>query len=159
METITIIGQNYCGKFDNSRTACRAIIILNNEILMSYEKNTDQWMLPGGGMEDNESIEECCIREVKEETGKIINVSNCLLEIDEYYENYKYVSKYFIGEIIGEAKPNLTKRENEVGMVPRWIEVDKIIEIFSKYQDFALTDEMRRGMYLREFTALKNILK
>lgn len=34
----------------------------------------------------------------------------------------------------------------------------EIIGIFSKHQDYVDTDEMRRGMYLREYTALTTIL-
>ena len=108
--------------------------------------------------EDNESDEECCLREIKEETGKLIRVSDCKLEIDEFYEDFKFVSKYFIGEVIGEASRNLTKREIEVGMEPRWLPIEEIMEIFSHHQSYALTDEMRRGMYLREYTALCEIL-
>lgn len=158
MKKIDIVGDNYYGKWDKTRAACRAIIINDGKILLSYETKNDQWMLPGGGIEDNESDEECCLREIKEETGKLIRVSDCKLEIDEFYEDFKFVSKYFIGEVIGEASRNLTKQEIEVGMEPRWLPIEKIIEIFSNHQSYASTDEMRRGMYLREYTALCEIL-
>lgn len=84
MKRIEIVGQNYFGSWNKTRTACRAIIIQNDKILLSYESKTDQWMLPGGGAEDNESDESCCIREVSEETGKVITVSDCELEIAEF---------------------------------------------------------------------------
>lgn len=44
-------------------------------------------MIPGGGLERNESDEECCIREIAEETGVQVETSDCLLEIAEYYAN------------------------------------------------------------------------
>lgn len=53
-------------------------------ILMSYETKNDQWMIPGGGLEKNESDYECCVREIAEETGVLVETSECLLEIDEY---------------------------------------------------------------------------
>ena len=158
MKRIDIVGQNYFGSWDKTRTACRAIIIQNDKILLSYENKTNQWMLPGGGVEDNESDESCCIREVKEETGKVITVSDCKLEIAEFYEGWKFVSRYFLGEIVGEAQTKLTKREAEVGMEPRWIEIDTIIDIFSRYRDYAEVDEMRRGIYQREYIALCEII-
>ena len=43
-------------------------------------------------------------------------------------------------------------------MEPRWLAIEEIIEIFSNHQSYASTDEMRRGMYLREYTALCEIL-
>ena len=51
------------------REACRGIVVRDRMVLLSYEGNTDQWFLPGGGLEEGESLEECCIRELAEETG------------------------------------------------------------------------------------------
>lgn len=48
MKIKEIIGDDYFGNWANTRTACRAIIIREGEILLSYETKTDQWMLPGG---------------------------------------------------------------------------------------------------------------
>ena len=154
MKTIDIIGENYFGKWEKTRTACRAIVIKDNKLLLSYEKVTGQWMIPGGGLEDDEDEKECCIREVAEETGILIRPSECQLEIDEYYEEWKWVNRYFIGEIIGHTDMRLTEREREVGMEPRWLPIKEITAIFSRHQAYAQTDEMRRGMYLREYTAL-----
>jgi ADP-ribose pyrophosphatase YjhB (NUDIX family) len=158
MKTIDIIGQNYFGKWEKTRTACRCIITNESKILLSYETETNQWMLPGGGLEENESDKECCIREVAEETGMIVEVSECMLEIDEYYDDWKWVNKYFIGKIVGHTEIKQTEREREVGMVPKWVSIDEIKGIFSKYQSYADTDEMRRGMYLREYTALTELI-
>lgn len=43
------------------------IINSNNEITLGYSYKTYQF--PGGHLEENESLEECLIREIKEETG------------------------------------------------------------------------------------------
>ncbi len=158
MKTIHIVGKNYFGKWNNIRTACRAIIIRNGEILLSYETKTNQWKLPGGGLEQNENEEECVVRETREETGFVIKPSKCLLEIDDYYEDWRWINRYFRGEIIDVSKQSLTNREKEVGMEPRWILVDDILAVFSEYEKYEDTDEMRRGMYLREYTALTTIL-
>lgn len=159
MKRVEIVGNNYCGNWNKTRTACRGIVIKGDEMLLSYETLTDQWMIPGGGIEDGESEEECCIREVAEETGYLIKTSKCLLEIDEYYENYKFVSKYFLGEVVGTTRRNLTKREISVGMEPRWIPIKEIKHIFSSHDTYKDTNEMRRGMYLREYTALCELIK
>lgn len=158
MKTIEIIGKNYSGKWEKTRTACRAVIMDGAELLLSYETRTDQWMIPGGGIEGNESDRACCIREVSEETGMIVDVSDCVLEIDEYYEDRKWVNKYFVGNVIGRSEIKLTEREQEVGMVPKWVSAEEIKGIFSKYESYADTDEMRRGMYLREYTALTELM-
>lgn len=50
-----------------------AIIVLNekNEILLQLRSDTDDWGLPGGGMEIGDSFEETAQKELYEETGLI----------------------------------------------------------------------------------------
>lgn len=113
-----------------------------NGILLSYETLTNQWMIPGGGLEPNESENDCCIREVAEETGKIIQPSECLLEIEEYYEEWKWVNQYYIGEVVGDTEKKRTEQEKSVGMEARWLPVDEIMDIFSQHNLYANSDEM-----------------
>ena len=40
-------------------------------------------------------------------------------------------------------------------MEPKWITIDETISIFSNHESYRNVDEMRRGMYYREYTALK----
>ena len=51
-----------------------------------------------------------------------------------------------------------TKREQEVGMVPKWLTIDKTKDIFSKHNTCSESEEMRRGLYLREYTALTELV-
>ena len=157
-KTIEIIGDNYIGNFSMVRVACRGIIIKDGMILTSYERKTDQYMLPGGGKEANETDTDCVIREVKEETGYIIKPSKCVLEINEYYVDEKYISKYFLGTISLKTNNQLTKEEKELGLSLKWVNVQDLLDIFSTYNQFKRSDEMRFGLYLRELTALNKIL-
>ena len=157
MKTLETIGENYFGSWQYTRTACRGIIVQDSKILLSYETVTGQYMIPGGGLEGNEDERACCAREVAEETGFLVEPSECVLEMDEYYEDWKYVSRYFFGKITGQAETKLTEREKEVGMIPCWLSLEEAIDIFSKHASYADTDEMRRGLYLREYKALKEL--
>ena len=154
MKKLEIIGDNCFGHWEHERTACRGIVVRGNDILLSYETRTGQYMLPGGGLEADESQADCCRREVAEETGVVVDPGDCVLEIDEYYEDWKYISLYYICAPAGTCGRRLTDREKEVGMEPRWVSVDDAVREFSRHQAFAATDEMRRGLYLREYTAL-----
>gem|GEM_PF-130090 len=154
---VKIVGENYLGKWAETRTSCRGIIIRDGRLLLSYEAVTGQWMLPGGRREAGEDERACCIREVAEETGFLIRPTDCVLEIDEYYENTRWVNRYFFGEVTGETAMHLTDREEAAGMEPRWLPPDKIIRIFSEHASWADADEMRRGLYLREYTALNRL--
>ena len=158
VKIIDIVGDNYLGNWTNTRTACRAIVMHEGQVLLSYETKNGQWMIPGGGVEQGEEDKGCVIRETSEETGFVIKPSECVLEIDEYYEDWKWVNRYFIGTITGTCERNLTDREKEVGMEPRWLPVNEIIEVFAKHNEYADCDEMKRGMYLREYTALMEVI-
>ncbi|MBP5157168.1 MAG: NUDIX domain-containing protein [Treponema sp.] len=157
MKTIEIIGKNYSGSWDKSRTACRGIVMKGHLVLLSYETLTGLYMIPGGGMEDGEDEAACCVRELVEETGIVTKPSSCVLEIDEYYEDWKYISKYFVCEVTGSCGQKLTYRERSAGMEPRWVPVEEAIEIFSRHEDYAASDEMRRGIYLWEYNAMVNV--
>lgn len=157
MKTIEIFGGNYSGEVRKTRVACRGIILDGNDMLLSYETLTGGWMIPGGGLERNESDKECCMREIAEETGVTVEVSDCVLEIDEYYEDCKWVNRYFYGKAVGHTEMNLTETEQKNGMIPRWLSVAEIKEIFSRHAEYNGVDEMRRGLYFREYTALTEL--
>lgn len=76
MKTIEIYGENYIEQYTKLREACRVIVIRNGKILLTYEVNTNQWFIPSGGLESDERLSQCCIREMAEETG-------CIVEVDK----------------------------------------------------------------------------
>ena len=81
------------------------------------------------------------------------------LLVNEYYEEYKYVTHYFICKMVGLGHQNLTEEEKSRGLVPKWLDLQDLLSIFSEHQKYAKTNEMKRGMYLREYTALKEFLE
>ncbi|MBR5070589.1 MAG: GNAT family N-acetyltransferase [Oscillospiraceae bacterium] len=154
MKTFSIYGKNYFGHYDSVRIACRAIVLRGGKLLMSYDTEKDRWMSPGGGMEEGEDPAACCLRESAEETGAVLDISGPVLEIDEYYENWRYVTYFFTGDIKGITARKLTETEIRIGLEPRWIPLEEIAQIFSGHADHEGTDEVRRGIYQREYMAL-----
>lgn len=158
-KVIDIYGDNYSGFTDHCRGASRAIIVKNENIMLSHETKINRWMIPGGGIEADETPRECCIREVAEETGLVVKPENCFLVINEYYEDWKFVSYYFYCTMTGLTERKPTDGEIRVGAMPEWVGITDAMDIFSHHQDYAVSDEERRGIYLREYKALTEYMK
>ncbi len=64
------------GKNGELRIGCSATILdeSHQKVLLTRRKDNGLWCLPGGHMESGESVEECCVREVFEETGLQVRV-------------------------------------------------------------------------------------
>ena len=158
MEPIRIIGKNYQGNVERTRVACRAIIIKKGRILLSCATRYDLWMLPGGGLETGETEIECCAREVAEETGLVFRPTACVLTVEEYYKNNRYNSLYYTGRIVGQTKTKLTEDEKNDALAPRWLSLDAALALFAEYPRYEGVDELRHGLYLREYAALSAFL-
>lgn len=80
--------------FMNPKVRVTIILIENEEILLVKQRISDfqsrSWSLPGGTLEIGETIQECAIRETKEETGLEIQIEK-LLYICERIEDRCHV--------------------------------------------------------------------
>lgn len=78
------------------RESSRAIVFSNNKMVVMYREKNDRvyYTFPGGGINPNESKEDCVVREVLEEFG--INVKP-IKEV-YLYENEKTIQHFFVCE-------------------------------------------------------------
>jgi 8-oxo-dGTP diphosphatase len=81
----------------NSLVPAAAAAVLNEtgQILLVRRRDSQNWSMPGGTLEMDESLEDCVIREVREETGLEIE----LKEIVKTYTNPNVKICYSDGEI------------------------------------------------------------
>lgn len=157
IKTIEIHGANQVTT-TKTRVGCRGIVLQGSRMLISHEVNADYYLIPGGGLEENETLEACCSREICEETGYVVCPLRQFLTIHEYYGDHKFVSHYFLCEVTGKAARHLTDSERERGLVPEWIDRDTMLSMYAKYNDFLDVNEEKSGAYLREYTALTEYL-
>ena len=158
MKTVEILGENRFETWTKTRAGSRAVVVRDGMILLGHEVNSGWWLVPGGGEEEGETPEECCVREVEEETGLIVKPLQQFLTMYEYYEEYRYISNYFICEVTGKGHMRLTDAEIRRGVEPQWIPLQEAVDIFSRHQSYADVSEEKRGAYLREYTALQEYL-
>ena len=159
MKKIEIFGDNRFDTCTKTRAASRAVVLRDGMILLSHETRSGWWLIPGGGIENDETPEECCVREVEEETGFLVNPVSQFLKLNEYYEEYCYISHYFVCEVTGRGQIHLTEAEADRGAEPQWLPIQEAVDIFSRHQSYADVSEEKRGSYLREYTALQEYLR
>ncbi len=155
-EMLNQYSRNFTDPPLKTREAGRGIVVEDNKILLTHELNTGVYMSPGGGIEDGETLEECCVRELREEAGVEVKTVRQFLRINEYCPECLYVSNYFICEKIGQCSQSLTEIEMEHGAVPEWIEIEKALSLFGEY---STKREDIASLYLREYTMLNKYLE
>ena len=84
MKQAEILGANRFEAFTKTRAGSRAVVVRDGMILLSHETVSGWWLVPGGGMEEGETPEECCVRETEEETGLIVRPQRQFLTLYEY---------------------------------------------------------------------------
>lgn len=126
-----------------------AIIPYNNGIIVIQRikgkgtKKQEYYTIPGGGQEENETIEEATIREIKEELGINIELTeNVYILNNSNRIQYFYVSRYIDGKVgtgqgvemtnidyekYGEYNPMIIKKENikNINLMP--LEIKEIL--------------------------------
>lgn len=74
------------------------IIESDNKILLEHRTDSDTWAVIGGGLKIDESLMECAIREVFEETG--IRLSEQDIELYRIYDDPSRIASYPDGNVL-----------------------------------------------------------
>lgn len=147
------------------RIATRAIVINGEDILLLYTKRYHDYSLPGGGVDDGESVTDGLIRELKEETGAQ-NIKN--IKPFGMYEEYRpwhkndfdviHMQSYcFICSIDDELhETELEPHEINNGMQPVWKNIYQAICL----NEDTIANSDKKGLSIeRETFLLKLIVK
>ncbi|WP_343033691.1 NUDIX hydrolase [Virgibacillus ihumii] len=81
------------------------VCVKDGKVLMVLQGTTEEpkrWSVPSGGLETEETFEECCIREIKEETGYDVEIIQPLFKKDGQFSE----AHYFEVKITG-GKPTI----------------------------------------------------
>ena len=87
-----------------------ALILQGRKFLISQRSAGDTfgsfWEFPGGKKEDEETFEECVIREAREELGIQIVIQRKFMEVKkEYEERTLWLNFYICSHVSGDPKP------------------------------------------------------
>jgi len=104
----------------------------DSNILMVQNKHSGRWTLPGGTVEDGETLEMAAIREAKEETGLDVKLFG-VVALNEYIKedrNVLYVT--FKAEIIGGRMETVVP--DEIADIA-WIPVEQADQLMPYYKE------------------------
>ena len=115
----------------------KALLINNNDVILGLENNIYQF--PGGHLEDEETLDECITREMKEETGIDLEVKEePFLCISTYDNNYfgsgkKVLNSIYYYRFFTDEEPNYAETHYD--------ELELATEFNLYYVNFALLDK------------------
>jgi len=123
-------------------------IILDAEQKVGLVATTVNYIytLPGGGIEENEKIEEGIIREVKEETGYDIEIIKMVGVIEDYRNREKRhgINYCAVANIVGEkTDADLTDSEKENGLHLKWFTKEEAHELLKEEYQKVLGGEIQ----------------
>ncbi|WP_188734448.1 NUDIX domain-containing protein [Oceanobacillus neutriphilus] len=98
-------------------------------VLQGKPEEDKTWSVPSGGQERNETFEECCIREIKEETGYIAEIVDELKVKNGVYEkiNISFEVHYFLVKIVG-GKREIQDPDHLIYEIA-WKNIDELQEL------------------------------
>jgi ADP-ribose pyrophosphatase YjhB (NUDIX family) len=71
----TLLHGDRIGRLGTVQFGCSALVLDEHDrVLLTRRTDNGRWCLPGGRLDPGESAEECCVREVLEETGLHVEV-------------------------------------------------------------------------------------
>ncbi len=133
-------------KYGAPRTAVRIVLLdKHGNVALGYyspkeNRPYDAYNIPGGGIEDGESIEEALVREAKEEIGCMIKNIQEIGRVMEYGVGKK--TKHFqenfcfVAEVDGvKGEPKFSEEEIEDGLGVAWIPLDEAIRKIKLQRD------------------------
>lgn len=168
-ELFTIDKKNYIENGTiGKRPSVRGIIIRGNTIAMMHSLKYDYYKLPGGGIEEGESLEETLIREVKEESGLVVKTSSIkefgmvrriekgMIEDIFIQENY-----YFLCEAEEKLEEqNLDDYEADERFTLEFVTVEQVLDVNNNHDHGEKVNAQTfRGMLDRENIVLQFVEK
>ncbi len=137
----------------------RAILINKDyRIAVMYEKKSNFYALPGGGIEQGENEIAALVREVAEETGCVCDIIEPLGVVFEnrYHADTTHLTYFFVVHTkTTQAELHLTDDEVALGTTLKWCSID---EAWKLIKNNSLDTYQKRFLQARDLAALNEYI-
>ena len=108
----------------------------NNHVALLGNKVNDFFLLPGGGIESDESVLDGTKRECREETGCEIEITETLGMTEDFRtrDSKHCISFGYSAKIISCGQPIFTENEADIGAYVKWLSLPEAIELFANQE-------------------------
>lgn len=113
--------------------------------------------LPGGGVDQDESLDQAIVRECLEEVGCEVSIERELGIIDDYRDrdSKHVVTHCYVAKVVGEKQaPSPTEEEAKLGFFVRWVPIHEALNIIGEN-----VAELRRNRGIPHYNAGFNIVR
>jgi len=153
MKKLNTFGEEIKGNFRERNRATGIVINDKKEIILMNLTNMYFHMLPGGGVDSNENMEEGLYRELKEETGANVEIISELGIVVENLEQrkMKQITYFYLAKVVGETQePNFMPDELEQGYQVEWYSIDEAIKILEEENEYEEYIKQRELVAIKE---------
>lgn len=106
------------------------IVIKDGKVLLihRFKSEEEYWVLPGGGIEGDETGEEAGKRELKEETGlDVTSIKLACEDTESWDKNKNFIYLCQIAQGVGDVTNPEADKNTETNMYePQWVEIEKV---------------------------------
>lgn len=107
-------------------------------LLIKQFSNNDSWGIPKGHVNDGETLEDCAVREVREETGVTVKLGERLPDCHARLKNEDKTVVSYLATVVGDHEPKHDDPDNEVADA-QWIPIDQLPKVHAYQQQLVAT--------------------